>query len=82
MNGKKYLVGLAAGTLLLAGTVMSTYAADPTPTPQTGTTATCQALGGTGGGALPPPDVARTSVTTIATTASRAAPAAARRTYV
>ena len=33
MNGKKYLVGLAAGTLLLAGTVMSTYAADPTPDP-------------------------------------------------
>ena len=49
MNGKRYLFGLAAGALLLAGTVGSSYAADPTPTTQP-TTAYCQALGGTGGG--------------------------------
>ncbi len=46
---RKYLLGLAAGTLLLAGTVISTYAADPTPTTQP-STAYCQALGGTGAG--------------------------------
>lgn len=49
MNGKRYLVGLAAGTLLLAGTVVSSYAAEPTLTPQP-STAYCQELGGTGGG--------------------------------
>ncbi len=49
MNAKRYLVGLGAGALLLAGTVMSTYAADPTPTTQP-TTTYCQAPGGTGAG--------------------------------
>ena len=51
MSGKKrYLLGVVAGGMLLAGTVVSSYAADPTPTPQAGTTAYCQGIGGTGAG--------------------------------
>ena len=43
MNGRKYLVGLAAGAMVFVGVAIPAFAADPTPTatPTTGT-AYCQ----------------------------------------
>ncbi len=46
MNPKRYLIGLAAGTMLLAGTAIPALAADPTPTAGPATTAYCQVGGG------------------------------------